>query len=102
MSKKYKNPMAAGHHDLGGSQDFDNAKVNLDDESIDLEGFGARVDALRLVLGAKKIMSVDELRRGVEAIPREEYFQTQYYERWLRSMIYILLEKGLIEAKDIA
>lgn len=100
-TEKNRSP-AAGHHDLGGNHEFDGEKVCREEEYPDHGAFGGRVDALRLVLGAKKIMSVDELRRGVEAIPKDEYFNTQYYERWLRAITYILIEKGVIEQKDIS
>ena len=91
----------ANHHDLGGRAEYLDKKVCKDDDELDHGEFGARVDALRLVLGTKKIMVTDELRRGVEAIPRDEYFHLQYYERWLRSITSILLEKGIIESKDL-
>jgi ABC-type uncharacterized transport system YnjBCD ATPase subunit len=91
----------ANHHDLGGRDEFLDQKVCKDDDELDHGEFGARVDALRLILGAKKIMLTDELRRGVEAIPRDEYFHLQYYERWLRSMCSILIEKGIVEPKEL-
>ena len=91
----------ANHHDLGGRDEYRDQKVCKDDVELDPGDFGARVDALRLVLGAKNILLTDELRRGVEAIPRDEYFELHYYERWLRSITSILLEKGIVEPKEI-
>jgi len=91
----------ANHHDLGGRDEYLEREVCKDADELDHGEFGARVDALRLVLGGKKILLTDELRRGVEAIPRDEYFQLQYYERWLRSMTSILIEKGIVEPKDL-
>ena len=94
----YKN---ANHHDLGGRDEYLTEKICRDDEHIDPEEFGARVDALRVLLGAKKILLTDELRRGVESIPRDEYFNMQYYERWLRSITSILVEKGYVDAEEL-
>ena len=39
-------------------------------------------------------MNVDELRRGIESMPPEEYERASYYERWLFSVETILVEKA--------
>lgn len=101
MKKNIEQYEHANHHDLGGRDEFLEKKICKDQDEPDHGEFGARVDALRLVLGGKKILVTDELRRGVEAIPRDEYFHLQYYERWLRSMTSILIEKGIVEPKDL-
>jgi hypothetical protein len=59
------------------------------------------VDALRQVLGLKGIMTVDELRRGIEAIPEAEYHRLGYYQRWIRSITDTLLRKGLITEAEL-
>ena len=59
------------------------------------------MDALRQLLDARGLMTVDELRRGIEAIPEEEYFALTYYERWLRSITALLLEKGVVTAEEL-
>jgi len=46
-------------------------------------------------------MNVDELRRGIESMPREAYEAASYYERWLYSAETILTEKGLLEAGEL-
>jgi nitrile hydratase subunit beta len=63
--------------------------------------FGRRVDALRQLLAARGLMTVDELRRGIEAIPEDEYFALTYYERWLRSITLLLLEKGVVTPAEL-
>ena len=45
------------------------------------------------MLAAKKLMSVDELRRGIEAIPEADYLRLSYYQRWIRSITDNLLRK---------
>lgn len=59
------------------------------------------MDALRQVLGLKGIMTVDELRRGIEAIPEAEYHRLGYYQRWIRSITDTLLRKGLITEAEL-
>jgi hypothetical protein len=58
------------HHDLGGVAKFMCEPVDI--EPHGLTDFDREVDALRQMLAAKKLMSVDELRRGIEAIPEAE------------------------------
>ncbi|MFC7739620.1 nitrile hydratase, partial [Roseomonas sp. GCM10028921] len=65
------------------------------------DDFGKRVDALRQLLAQKKLMTVDELRRGIEAIPEDEYLALTYYERWLRSMTALMVEKGVVSEEEL-
>lgn len=86
-------------HDIGGAARFRCTPVEHDEAPPD--AFGKRVDALRQVLAQKKMMTVDELRRGIESIPAEEYFTLGYYERWLRSIALLMHEKGHVTAEDL-
>lgn len=86
-------------HDLGGVSRFMCDKV--DTEPHALTDFDREVDAIRQLLGAKKIMSVDELRRGIEAIPESDYHRLTYYQRWIRSITGNLLEKGVITEAEL-
>jgi hypothetical protein len=87
------------HHDLGGVTKFMCEAVDIGPHA--LTAFDREVDALRGVLGAKGIMSVDELRRGIEAIPEAEYHRLSYYRRWVRSVADNLLRKGLITEAEL-
>jgi nitrile hydratase len=89
--------MEAAAHDRGGW---------VTDESIDrteheLADWELLADALVGVLGAQGVMNVDELRRGIEEMPPDEYERASYYERWLASMETILAEKGVIAPGEI-
>ena len=46
-------------------------------------------------------MTVDELRRGIESIPEDEYLALSYYERWLRSLSTLMLEKGVVSPEEL-
>src|SRR5579871_5262304 len=81
-------------HDLGGAPKF--LCERIDTTRHALTEFDREVDALRQVLGLKGMMSVDELRRGIEAIPEHDYHRLAYYERWVRSMADTLLRKGVV------
>ena len=87
------------HHDLGGVSQFMCEAV--DTEPHELTAFDREVDALRQVLGRKGIMTVDELRRGIEAIPEAEYHRLSYYRRWIRSIAGTLIRKGVITEAEL-
>ena len=91
-------PRAA--HDLGGSPRF--LCEPVDASHHELTEFDRRVDAVRQILGAKKIMSTDQLRRGVEAIPEADYHRLSYYQRWIRSIADNLLATGVITPAELA
>lgn len=84
------------HHDMGG----------LEAGPIDREEHGKapwekRVDALMVLLGQRKLLSVDELRRGIEELGADAYDRYTYYERWMASMTNILLEKKVVEVSEL-
>lgn len=87
------------HHDLGGVSKFMCDAVEIEPHA--LTDFDKEVDAMRQVLGTKKFMSTDELRRGIEAIPEPDYLRLSYYRRWVRSMTYTLLRKGIITEDEV-
>ena len=91
------NPPA--HHDMGGVPRFLCEAVDV--RPHELNDFDRDVDAVRALLSAKKIMSVDELRRGIEAIPEAEYHRLTYYGRWIRSIADNLLLKGVFTEAEL-
>ena len=96
-------PAARGpraHHDMGGVSPYTCREI--DTEPHELTRFDREVDALRQLLAAKGLMSVDELRRGIEAIPEAEYHAMTYYQRWTRSMADHLLRTGLVGEAELA
>jgi nitrile hydratase subunit beta len=88
------------HHDLGGAQKY--LCQGIDQAAHALTDFDKEVDAIRQVLGAKGIMSVDELRRGIEAIPEADYHRLSYYQRWICSIADNLLARGVITEAELA
>jgi hypothetical protein len=86
-------------HDIGGVPRFLCEPVDPSPHS--LTAFDRTVDAIRQILGQKQVMSVDELRRGIESLPEATYFGLSYYERWLRSITAILLEKSVITEAEL-
>ena len=87
------------HHDMGGVPKF--LCEPIDTSPHGLTDFDRAVDAIRGILGAKGVMSVDELRRGIEAIPEAEYHRLSYYERWIRSIADNLLARGVVTEAEL-
>jgi len=87
------------HHDLGGAAKYMCETVDI--EPHELTDFDREVDALRQLLSAKQLMTVDELRRGIEAIPEAEYHRLSYYQRWIRSITDNLLRRGVLTEAEL-
>jgi len=87
------------HHDLGGMPRL--LCEPIDTTPHALTDFDREVDALRQILAAKGVMGVDELRRGIEAIPEAEYHRLGYYQRWLRSITDTLLRRGVVSEAEL-
>ena len=84
-------------HDMGGLPS-DEPIDRAEHEWADWEHLtNALVGALR----ARGLMNVDELRRGIEAIPPDEYRASSYYERWSASLETLLVEKGVLSQAEI-
>jgi nitrile hydratase subunit beta len=86
-------------HDLGGVSRFMCEPV--DPSQHTLTAFDREVDAVRQILGMKQVMSVDELRRGIEALPEADYHRLSYYQRWIRSITANLLQKGVVNEAEL-
>ena len=94
-----------GHHDMGGLP----AK-KVEPTEHDYEEWERRVDALMVLLvgisgkrrGRKRLMTVDELRKNIEALPPETYDRTAYYEKWITSLTQTLIQRGVITTAELA
>jgi hypothetical protein len=86
-------------HDLGGVSQFMCEPV--DTEPHALNDFDREVDAIAALLRLKRLMTVDELRRGIEAIPEADYHRLSYYQRWICSITDTLLRKGVITEAEL-
>jgi len=89
-----------GVHDVGGTP----GDEPIDRSEHEMHSFEKRVNALLYLLmhPDKRIMRVDELRRGIESLNETEYAGYAYYERWVESIRRILVEKGLLSEGELA
>jgi len=61
-----------------------------------------RVDALMVLLAGAGRMTVDELRKNIEAIGPDAYDRMTYYERWIHSISQTLIQRGVITIEELA
>ena len=89
-----------GHHDMGG---MPAGKVERAEH--DYAEWERRVDALMVLLsgirGGTKRMTVDELRKNVEALPPDAYEKMSYYERWVTSITQTMIQRGVITTEEL-
>lgn len=83
---------ARAHHDMGGL-----AAERVEPTEHDYAGWEKRVDALMVLLSARGLLKVDELRRNIEALGATAYDRMGYYERWMHAITQVLLQRGVID-----
>lgn len=94
-----KDELPRAMHDMGGVSKFMCDPV--DTEPHALTDFDREVDAIRQLLGMRKVMSVDEMRRAIEAIPEDQYLRMSYYQRWMRSITDNMLVRGVFTEEEL-
>jgi len=84
-------------HDRGGWP----TDAAIDRSEHELADWELLTDALVGVLGHEGLMNVDEMRRGIESMPPDDYARASYYERWLFAAETILVEKGVLARGEL-
>ncbi len=84
------------HHDMGGLE-----AGPVERQEHDHAPWEKKVDAILRLLSAKGLISVDELRRGIEEIGPGAYDEMTYYERWITSITNNLLEKRVLGVHEL-
>ena len=86
------------HHDMGGLP-----AGPVEQAEHDYAPWEKRVAAImRLVSDDKRrLMTVDELRRGIEELGPGAYDDYNYYERWISSITNVLIEKGILNVDEL-
>ena len=92
-------------HDLGGFADR-LAAFGID-KSIKFEDptnkpYEERADAIMMLLSSPKlgIMNIHAMRRASEQFAHKEYLDLTYYDRWLKGMASLCIEKGIFSQKE--
>lgn len=85
------------HHDMGG---LPAGKVKRSEH--DYADWERRVDAMVALLRFDGKMTVDELRKNIEALPPKAYDAMSYYEKWVTSLAQTLLQRGVVTTDELA
>jgi hypothetical protein len=85
-----------GYHDIGGLPLGD-----IDRGEHDHAMWEKRVDAMLVLLSKKGVITVDELRHGIENLGADAYERLSYYERWIASITRALQARGVITTDEL-
>lgn len=87
-----------GYHDIGGDEG-----TTINRHEHDYVFWEKRVDALMVLLSDpdRKLLRVDELRRAIESFSPEDYDELTYYQRWIKAITQVMLEKGVVGQREL-
>jgi hypothetical protein len=87
-----------GYHDLGG---LPGPAIDRSEHVLTLSE--KRIHAMVTLLSdpCREVLTVDELRRGIESLGEAEYNRLGYYDRWITSIANILMQKGLLTPAEL-
>ena len=90
-----------GVHDMGGMDGFGKVEPETN-EPVFHEPWEGRVMAMNRAMGAAGIWNIDIGRFSREMLPAHVYLASSYYQKWFLGLEQMLLERGLIEADEVA
>jgi hypothetical protein len=85
------------HHDMGGLP-----AGKVDRTEHDYSDWERRVDAMAVLLGRKRRLTVDERRRAIETLTPQAYDALSYYERWVVALGQTMVQRGIITSAELA
>lgn len=90
--------MARGYHDIGGDE-----ADSIPMKELPWLHWEKQVEAIRNLLGdgTRRIVALDEMRRGFESFGEDKYKALSFYRRRLEAMSDILIEKGIITQDEL-
>lgn len=73
----------------------------IDNSEHELTFWEKKVDALLMLLTARKLVRVDAMRRSIENLPPDAYDKMGYYERWMSAITDLLLTRGVLTTDEL-
>lgn len=89
-----------GIHDLGGMHGFGPIEREADEPLFHADWEG-RVFAMSRLIKQQGYFSSDENRNGIEHMAPADYLRSSYYERWLASLVSILIQRGVLTGEEL-
>jgi nitrile hydratase beta subunit len=90
-----------GVHDLGGTEGLGRVAPTREGEEPPFYAEWERAVFSMLVPSLLAGINLDEFRHGIERMHPAEYLSSRYYEHWLHTMEKNLIEKGVIDPKEL-
>jgi nitrile hydratase subunit beta len=90
-----------GVHDMGGMHGF--GKVEPEpNEPVFHAAWEGRCIALNRAMGYTGVWNIDMSRAAIEELPPDLYLTASYYKKWAIRLEHMLLERGLVDADELA
>ena len=90
-----------GVHDMGGMDGF--GKVEPEpNEPVFHAAWEGRVMAMNRAMGATGAWNIDMSRFSREELPPHVYLGSSYYRKWFLGLEQMLIDRGLIDADEVA
>ncbi len=90
-----------GIHDLGGMDGFGRVEPESN-EPVFHAAWEGRVLAMTRAMRATGSWTIDMERSSLERLHPQTYLAATYYQRWFLGLRQLLLERGLLDADDLA
>ena len=101
LPKRPERPSMNGVHDMGGMDGF--GKVEPEpNEPVFHEPWEGRVLAMKRAMGCAGAWNIDMSRFAQEMLPPHVYLAGSYYQSWALGVEQMLLERGLVDADELA
>ena len=89
-----------GVHDLGGMHGFGPVERE-ENEPLFHAAWEAHVRAVMTLSMGRKYFNIDAFRYGIERMAPADYLRATYFERWLASVEYNLIQQGLLTGDEL-
>jgi nitrile hydratase len=89
-----------GIHDLGGMHGFGPVERETAEPVFHAPWERTVVAIVRTAIG-RRLINIDEFRHGIERMEPARYLASTYYARWLDGTSRVLVEKGVVGAREL-
>lgn len=90
-----------GVHDMGGLQGFGPVQAEPNEPLFHAD-WEKRALAITLAMGAAGQWNIDLSRAARESLPPAQYLGSSYYAIWIAALEKLMLERGLVDATELA
>ena len=89
-----------GVHDMGGMDNF-GPIIREENEPVFHDESERTLFSFMVALMGSGYFSIDEMRRSTDKIPPVQYLASSLYEKWLESLVNMLVEKNVITTEEM-